>query len=218
MPGKVPHVRRGEKLRFRADHFNSMADAANAHAGRQLAGGASSLPELARSGLVRVYNDSGADADEFSVLGIDGVRFDPALALDAFKRTPVLKGKTPDEDKHVGRFVVTQEPIPDDKIGWAMVCGVTAVKINVEDEDFDRFADICDGVTAYLTTGVSGSARVLYREKEGYSPSTGQQWAYVLLGTPNWFNDDGSEYEVWQLQDSGGGVLKPCWDFVRMHE
>lgn len=218
MSKRIPHVRKGQRLRFQADHFNAMADAANAHAERQHAGGAPRL-DLARPGMIRVYNNTGGDVAAFAVLGIEDARFAPSTVLESFQKTPVLEVYTPGEPDHVGRFVVTQEPIPDAAIGWAMVAGVTAVKIDVLDDDFDRVADICDGVTGYLTAGPSGTAGVLWREKQGWADSTGQQWAYVLLGTPNWFNEaGGQEYEVYQLEDVGGGVLRPTWDYVRMHD
>lgn len=218
MAGKIQHVRKGEPFRFRAGDFNMMADAANAHTERQLAGGAPQLAEMRRGVYVRVQNLSGEDQEEFSVLGVWQPWFYPGTVGDnAFKRTPVLDVRTPDEDNMVGRYVVLQEPLKQGDIGWAIIAGFTAVKINVLDEDEDTFADICDGVTAYLSCGASGTAYVVWREKRFSVPTTGEQWAYVIIGTPNWFRSDGSEYQVWQLQDDGG-VLKPTWDYVRMHQ
>ena len=211
---RVPKVRRGQGIAFRAAHWNSFADAANAHAERQLAGAAGRAVTHWREGaVVSVRNDTGADRDRFAILGTHEPVFSPSEDEGAFTRSVVLKGGTPDEDYHVGRFVVLQEALPAGKIGRGMIAGVTAVKLNVEAEGEDRFADICDGVTGYLTAGASGSAYVLWR-----AGGTGEQWAYVLLGTPNWFHTGGSEYQVWQLQDIGGGALRPKWDYVRMHE
>ena len=215
MANKVPKVSRGQRLSFRANHWNAFADAANAHIERQLAGGAGRSVDHWRQGaIVPVRNNSGGDLDRYAVLGIGGPIFGVATPPDDFTREVAVTGTTPDEDSHVGRFVVLQEAIRSNRVGRGMIVGVTPVRIYVEDADEDRFADVCDGVTGYLTTGASGSAHVLYRETQG----TGEQWAYVLLGTPNWFNSDGDEYEVWQLQDIGGGVLRPKWDYVRMHE
>jgi len=210
----VPKVKRGDRITFRAGHWNAFADAANSHIERQLGQGASPRADAWRPNVpIRVRNITGTDQDRGAVLGICQPVFHPATAEDAFHAEIAIDGRVPDEDKDVSRFVVLQEPISAGKVGWAVVAGVAPVRINVETEDEDRFADICDGVTGYLTAGASGSAFVLWR-----AGGTGEQWAYVLLGTPNWFNSNGDEYEVWQLQDIGGGVLRPKWDHVRMHE
>jgi len=217
---RVPKVKRGDQIAFRAGHWNAFADAANSHIERQLGQGASPRADAWRPNVViRVRNITGTDQDRGAVLGIWQPVFHPATAEDAFHAEIAIDGHVPDEDEDVGRFVILQEPIPAGKVGWAIVAGVGPVRINVEAENEDRFADICDGVSDYLTCGASGSAFVLWREKQ-YStpPTTGEQWAYVLIGTPNWFHTGGSEYQVWQLQDIGGGVLRPKWDYVRMHE
>jgi len=163
---------------------------------------------------VLVRNGSGADRSRFDILGIDDAIFDPDTALKSFKREVAVVGDTPDEDDHLARFVVLQEPLASGKCGWGMVAGITPVQINVADAGEADFADIADGVTSYLTTGASGSAYVLWRNGVG----TGTMWAYVLLGTPNWFDSGGAKYQVWQLEDVGGGVLKPSWDYLRMHD
>jgi len=216
---RVPKVKRGDRIVFRADHWNTFADAANAHIERQLGRGALPRTDAWRPNVaLRVRNITGSDQGRGAVLGIWQPVFHPATAEDAFCGEMVIDGRVPDEDADIGRFVVLLGPVPAGKIGYGAVAGVAPVRINVEAEDEDRFADICDGVTDYLTTGPSGSAFVLWREKQ-YSPppTTGEQWAYVLIGTPNWFHTGGEEYQVWQLQDIGGGILRPTWDYVRMH-
>ncbi len=211
-------VHAGMPVEFRAGEHNAIAEAANAWRESRHGGGAGRVPDGRRQGaIVPVRNNTGADCGRLAILGIDAPVFAPT-DVAAFKRQVAVKGDTPDEDLHVGRFVVLQEPLASGKIGNGMVAGVTPVRVNIVAEGLDRFADICDQVSTYLTSGASGSAMILCREKQGQSPpTTGEQWAYVLLGTPNWFNSDGDEFEVWQLQDIGGGVLRPRWDFVRMH-
>ena len=213
MAKQVPKVRRGERFDFRADVENAIRDAANAHARQELSGGAGRPAAGNRREIVRVENAGGTDAEAGAVLGISGGAFAPSGDDHAsFLHNPVLIGVSPSEPDHVGRFVVTLEPIAYGKVGLAVLAGLAAVQIDVEDADVDGYADCTDGVTDYLLCGVTGSARVLCRENAG----TGQQWAYVLLG--GFARTLGTaEGMVLQMEDIGAGVLRPAWDYARLH-
>ena len=72
-----------------------------------------------QASVVLVRNESGADVDQFGVLGISGVVFDPATALDSFKGRVILAGATPAVGTHDSKFVVAADPIKAGEIGSA---------------------------------------------------------------------------------------------------
>lgn len=123
------------------------------------------------TGLGLIRNDSGSARDRFDVLGLDGVVFEPATALDQFKTDPVFKGVTPTTD-HEGKFAILLEPLPADAFGLAMLAGVCCLEINVNDAD-DEYAEVSEE-THYLLSSGSGSAEILWKES-----GTGFKWAQV---------------------------------------
>ena len=127
-------------------------------------------------GVVEVKNTSDAAVDRFGILGIDTAWPDPGDNLQAFKNGPILHCITPDEDIHVGKFVVMLEPLPIDGIGLACVSGVVPVQIEVSYED-RPYADILDAETGKLGSDWRGAAEILYCET-----GTGTKWALVRLG------------------------------------
>jgi hypothetical protein len=212
-------VNAGDPLRISATAWNATLQMVAGRTNPTMRG--SNSGSALGPGELWIRNDSGADCDYLDVLGIDSAVFDPAgdaVAEAEFMFSDVaVSGITPVDPDHVGRFAVLMEPIAAGEIGRGLVAGITPAWINVEDAGEAGFADICHGVSTYLSTGMYGSARVLWRAGLGESPGTGEQWAIVLLGTPNWVPGAGLEYQVLQLQDAGGDLLKPGWDYVRMH-
>ena len=128
-------------------------------------------------GVVEVKNTSGAAVDRFGILGIDTAWPDPGDNLQAFKNGAILHCITPDEDLHVGKFVVMLEPLPINGIGLACVSGVVPVQIEVAYED-RPYADILDAEAGKLGSDWRGAAEILYCET-----GTGTKWAIVRLGS-----------------------------------
>ncbi len=178
--GIFDKVAPGESLDISAATHNAMLDAARAHQERQQALLAPPRSLNARPGMVWLTNDSGADQDQFAVLGLSGVAITPATDADEFKREVSLVGVVPDVDEHRGRFAVLAEPIADGEMGLAYVDDVVQVRLdNLVDAPICRFAGIVDGVTGYLETQNHGTATILWQE----DPETaGEQWAIVRLG------------------------------------
>jgi len=211
MANQVPKVKRGQKIIFRAEHWNAFADAANAHLARQLGQAAGELRFPPSAITVPVKNVSFADRGRFEVLGIDDVLFDPTDDEDAFLREPfAFEGCKPDEDDHAGRFVILVGPVKANKIGRAFLQGLTPVKVEVTDETH-TYADVLDGSCTKLASRQHGAAKVLWKQ-----PGVGEKWAVVLLGVAPSRPGDPDEYEVLQAQGTGEGV-REVWDFVRMH-
>ena len=169
-------VRKGDPLSFPASAFNAFVGAAEFTEATKRSGGGHFTPQFRQAGIVRVKNDSGADRDRFNVLGIDGPIFTPTDNEDTFKNQVALTGVVPDEDYHVGKFVILLEPIPDGKIGLACLDGVCPVKLDVQDEGHE-YADVADAEAGRLKSGLRGAAQILWKEF-----GTGEKWAVIRLG------------------------------------
>jgi hypothetical protein len=159
-----------------ASFHNATVDAIEAvRALQQGSGDDEREPSRRNTNIVKIRNDSEADLDRFSVLGIDAALFTPTDNEELFKSQVVLKGIVP-TGAHQGKFAVLLEPVADGKVGRAYVAGAITCKINIVDEDHD-FADVKPTDTASLESrGGYGSARILYKES-----GTGVLLAYVEL-------------------------------------
>lgn len=169
----------GDPLKIPANTFNSFIDAAADYQKRANYQGRSPATRQPANydNIVSVRNDSGTDRSRFDILGINGLVFDANDNLARFKNASViLKGITPAEPTHVGKFVVLQEPIKKGKIGRAAIRGMTAVKVTMAAES-DLTADIYAGWLSSLKSGSSGSAQIIWKET-----GTGLKWALVNLG------------------------------------
>ena len=178
MSDHMKKVKSGDRLSIPAETFNTFIDAARDHRTRQQNRGQAARPSNRSTGTILVKNASGADRDRFDVLGVDAPIFTPTDNEDSFKNQVALKGVTPSEDNHEGRFVILQEPVRTGDIGRAVVAGVTPVVVNVSDTEHG-FADIADGVAGKLVSAESGGAQILWAEL-----GTGDKWAVVRLSPP----------------------------------
>lgn len=125
--------------------------------------------------LVNVHNDSGSLVERGGVLGIKGATFDPAASIDEFFNCITVDGETPTTASHTGLFVVAVEPIPAGTIGKAVASGLAHVLLEVADADH-QWADVTNSSAAKLTTGFTGSARIVWKQS-----GTGEKWAIVRL-------------------------------------
>jgi hypothetical protein len=177
-------VQRGERLRIPAETFNTFIDAAKDFRQRTQNRGQSSLANFADSGIVLVKNASGGDRDRYDILGIERPIFLPSENLLSFTNQLAVIGVTPDEDKHVGRFIVLLEPLKNGLIGRGLISGVTPVRLNVLDPEHE-WADIEDGESDSLKTDTAGSAFILWRDGQG-SGYGGYGYGYGYYGSLTW--------------------------------
>ena len=106
----------GQQLAIPAEAYNSFVEAAQSIRNKQ------DLAQLVatwirQSGIIKVRNQSGSDLDRFSVLGVDSSVVKPADNLLQFKNQVALDGVVPDEDQHIGKFVVLFETLAAGSIG-----------------------------------------------------------------------------------------------------
>lgn len=166
----------GDKLEIPAAAWNACLDAAEAHrkgAGPPLVNGPQ---QFRQADIVLVKNSSGSAVGRFGVLGISGVIFTPSAALASFQNQVAFTGVTPTTADHKGKFLVCLDPIADGKVGRAWIAGVCQVQVDVTDAAH-QFAEVKNSDGTKLSSGSSGSARILY------SPGgTGTKWCVVRLG------------------------------------
>ncbi len=204
-------VNPNDPLRIPAAAYNAFIDAARDLQARRQSLSADTALAFRQTGIVLVRNDSDEDRDRFEVLGIDGPLLTPDDNLDEFQQRVVLKGKKPNRDDHLGKFVVLLEPVRQNEIGLACVDGVCPAQIDVQDED-QEFADVKDNDATALGSRDDGSAAILWKED-----GTGTRWAIVQLGrrTTPWYwgtlNADLKYHQSAQValmkQDSDDGTL-----------
>lgn len=201
----LKHVHTGDPLRIPAGDWNRIIDATRAHYDQTL--GQVSGPATAgikQNSVVLARNDSGADQPRSAILGIDGPIILPDDHLDEYLRQTAVKVVLPTDEAHLGRLVVTLDPLPAGAIGRVYIDGVCPVQIDVADEAHAT-AGLIPGDTSRLRSGKPGAEIV-------WTPgNTGVVWALVRLGGPIgfWTEITGGEgpydWKMLQVDASGGG-------------
>ena len=172
-------VSSGDPFEPTADTWNSFVIAAQYVQQRQINITSSVRGRDTKPGIVLIRNKSGEDCFQFAALGIDDVIIKPGgtghqefrnrtLTFDCKKLCDIDQAK-----RHEMRFVILQEPIPQDKCGRAMISGTTPAVLDVKDEKHDYAWPIADN-SALLETAVFGVCRILWKES-----GTGEKWAVV---------------------------------------
>jgi len=166
---ELQKVRKGEPLRIPAETFNTFIDVAQAFRDRQQITGSRMQTGNEPAGIVLVRNKSDADQNRLAVMGVSTIIISPTDNLLAFQNRPAFDVVIPTAS-HASKFVILIEPIRKDRIGKAMIAGVTPVQLDVQSET-DENAGAAAGVTATLKTGSTGSAKILWKES-----GTGTKW------------------------------------------
>lgn len=168
-------VNPGDKFVIPANTYNAFIDAARwaQEQGSLKAGIGLGKGE---SGIVIARNDVGADVGRFGVMGLGDAIITPTANANEFKSRVTFVGEIPVVEDHANKFCVAQEPIKDGEYGKAMISGITAVQIDVQESD-DIRAGVADGDYSKLTSGTPHGVEILYKES-----GTGTKWAYVRLG------------------------------------
>lgn len=126
-------------------------------------------------------NDSGADVDEYGVVGIAGPLITPTVNEREFLSKTPLSGSAP----AVGKWAVFLGATPSGYIGKVCVSGVVPVRVYVTAYT-DKFCDVVSpetvgSETCYLGSGPSG-AQILWWEASAAGDSDTIVWAIVRLG------------------------------------
>lgn len=192
MPAPLQHVQSGDRLAVPASTFNTMIDAGRDYLARQRGNGRTPQIDVSRfagGAFCRVRNEGPGDRGRFDGLGLSGVVIEAEYNLRGFQQTPVFRGVPGVHATHNGRCAILQEPLAGPtsqrrgRIGWAILAGVTACRLQVVDEGhthayLDGSSELADADVGRLKSGFGGPAEILYKPE-----GTGEQWALVLLGS-----------------------------------
>jgi hypothetical protein len=186
MPGDpFKKVMPGDRLSVPAETYNALQDLVKGAKARRFdspgPGRAPTLP----NGMIWVRNDSGNALDRFSVVGLVGSIFNPAVAneLPTWQHCFVLSAAAPLAWRP---FAVLQQPLAIGEVGRAMIMGVTPAVIKFVGLR-QRYAvpDFLGG-SANMTRLRSADCgvEILYRTDAAVNccPDQGY-WCYLKMGT-----------------------------------
>lgn len=152
-------VQPGER-RILADEYNAFLAMTQQ---AKLGIGSSGFNDFYQASRAYVKNTTAAKVSAFEVLALDSPVITRQENNPEFFGAPTFNGVAPDIDLHKGKFAILQEPaMPGDTVR-AVIAGGTWAWLNVVDED-DTTAEIADGVRAYVETGTSGTAKIIWKE------------------------------------------------------
>ncbi|MDD5597632.1 MAG: hypothetical protein PHV82_06790 [Victivallaceae bacterium] len=166
----------GETFKVKASTWNAFIDAANFCRNNQLEFGSNALRGNSKTGIVLIQNDSGALLEQFSPVILDDLIIQPdddEKEQEFKSRVPVFSGKKVSADNKDMPFAILQTPLESEKIGKALLLGVTPVKVNIGNESH-KYAKLN---AAGLVSTSSGVGRILWKES-----GTGEKWALLQLG------------------------------------
>jgi len=106
---------------------------------------------------VFISNDTGADIDAVSVMGIKG------HGDTGSPENIIITVEDPEAGKHEGKFVIIPELIANGTIGKGIISGLAICTVNMIDENHE-YAEIIDADNTKLESRPAGSARILWRE------------------------------------------------------
>lgn len=200
----LQRIQPGQKFRPSATAWNAAMEATEAFLQTSRTAGIASGPD-ARWQYITIRNDSGADRDQFDVLGINGVAITPTENEDEFKSRPILSGVTP-ADAHAGKFAILQEPIPVGEYGRAMISGQSIARIKLIDGTaIGLFAERISGDATKLEHGNTGSVRILYLE----DPTEDAEYSLGVIRF-----DGGTGIIGDPINNTASGLDCPVWDCI----
>jgi hypothetical protein len=199
-------VASGDPLRIPARWFNDVTDATVAFKRSRQNTQSGPVPTNRHEGLVLVQNNSGADREQFDILGVDDILFGPDDNLLEFSNNVTYLGVVP-TGTHKGKFVICAEPIAKGKFGKAFLFGACPVYLNMVAVT-DQFADVKPGDATELQSASSGAVRILW-----FEGGTGEQWAVVRFsGSGTSIPAPTARYQVYTPLDD---TLVPIWTTLR---
>jgi hypothetical protein len=188
---KFQKVAAGQPLIIPAPTWNSVLDAARAHAESRLDQAEQANSAFRQASIIKVRNQSGQDLNRCAILGIDGPIIDPVDSQREFKNQTAVNGVLPTAE-HAGRFVVLLEPLKAGKLGRAWASGVCPVQVQMS-APWHTHVDIDPGSPSRLVSRPTGGAQILWRgigswldsdfwnDNQGWDQQT--LWALVRLSS-----------------------------------
>lgn len=153
-------VNPGQRFKMPAEAYNAFVEAAQAHKSNLNQTVSRKSPNT--RDIITIKNMTGETLERFNIVGIGEPLYDPDTQPIDFSEDIIFEGETPNTDYHVGKWAILLDGCIDDNFVEAKVIGVTACKIDVDNEDY-RYVEIVDGEYT-LAAAASGSAQILWKE------------------------------------------------------
>jgi hypothetical protein len=168
---------------FSARAWNRAQDAADLVLGKSLGAlGAQSNAYDRAPNIITLRNDTGLNIDRFNVVAIQGVIVHPEssdYARRSFEQRPVLRGIRPTRSDG-DRFAVCIEPIAAGDFGRAVIRGMFACKVRVNDLRH-QYATILNNDMTQLQTTTCGRVLLLWVDTTNRSPPHDDTWAVGVI-------------------------------------
>lgn len=172
-------VSSGSPLEIPANDWNDIQSMLDAWRAGRLQFGAGVLTNV-QSSLVWVKNESQNDVAPGDILGLGDPVISPTDNIEEFKTRFAFKGAVPSTSTpNYGQYGVVQESADkSDGFCRCVVAGVTFVKLNIT-HAADKYCEIANNVSTYLTTGALGSSYIIWK-----SSGTGStdKWGLIRVG------------------------------------
>ena len=172
-------VTQGQEFIPVASTWNAFVDAANYVSNNMVNTGSDAKRTLNQTGIILVKNTTGSTIEPFSVVALKTVMIEPKN--DASKRTfqydmPFFEIEAYTEDTSKKPVAIVQEPIKKNATGKAMVLGVTAAKVNIDNEE--HYSAVPDVKNKFkLKSASDGDIKILWKPAQ-----TGEQLCMLAIG------------------------------------
>lgn len=172
-------VTQGQEFIPVASTWNAFVDAANFVSNNVVNTSSDAKRTLNQTGIILVKNTTGSTIEPFSVVALKTVMIEPVN--DASKRTfqydmPFFEIEAYTENTTKKPVAIVQEPIKNNATGKAMVLGVTAAKVNVDNKE--HYSAIPDVKNKFkLTSSSDGDIKILWKPEQ-----TGEQLCMLAIG------------------------------------
>lgn len=169
-------VQPGDPLRIAASDWNTLLGVADAARVNELVfgSGKSTFP-LYQGVIVPVKNNTGAVVARYHAAAIGAPVVPPGDNEQEFLNRLAFIGEDMSAS-YFGRFAVFQETTDVNRMGLAMIEGVTVAEITVNNEDHDR-VDVDTAGGSKLVSQYYGAGEILYKES-----GTGTKLAVIRIG------------------------------------
>jgi len=170
----VQKVKTGQKFSVKAETWNSFIDAADFVKQQQADVNSSAPRRDTKPGVVMLRNNTGSALEQFKVVSVGDLIIKPADNEQEFRNNaPVFEAEKITGNNKDKPFGILQRPLAKSECGFAMVTGITPVKINIGSASHEYAEPDSSG----LKSAETGAVRIIWKET-----GTGTKWAVAQLG------------------------------------
>ena len=177
----------GDPFSFSATTYNEISDVVNfVNATRRNTTEGPDFLKL-QNGMIQIKNATANTIPEFCALTISDVVINPKTNENDFKYGPILVSGVMTTAQNANQsFCILRDQIEKDKIGRAILTGITPAQVTIKDASHQFAKPTPDSATGALESCEAGTARIVYK-----AGNSGLQWCILQLGAGG---AGGSEY------------------------